>query len=73
MEKNEKRIINITKKLILDFAKFHSEVPICVIDNDYRLWNVFEYEILLSLKFDIYNLIEKGLAEPVTEELNPYK
>ena len=63
----------VPKKLILDFAKFHSEVPICVIDNDYRLWNVFEYEILLSLKFDIYNLIEKGLAEPVTEELNPYK
>ena len=63
----------VPKKLILDSAKFHSEVPICVIDNDYRLWNVFEYEILLSLKFDIYNLIEKGLAEPVTEELNPYK
>ena len=61
------------KKLILDSAKFHSEVPICVIDNDYRLWNVFEYEILLSLKFDIYNLIEKGLAEPVTEDFNPYK
>ena len=63
----------VPKKLILDSAKFHSEVPICVIDNDYRLWNVFEYELLLSLKFDIYNLIEKGLAEPVTEELNPYK
>ena len=63
----------VPKKLILDFAKFHSEVPICVIDNDYRLWNVFEYEILLSLKFDIYNLIEKGLAEPVTEDFNPYK
>ena len=63
----------VPKKLILDSAKFHSEVPICVIDNDYRLWNVFEYEILLSLKFDIYNLIEKGLAEPVTEDFNPYK
>ena len=63
----------VPKKLILDSAKFHSEVPICVIDNDYRLWNVFEYELLLSLKFDIYNLIEKGLAEPVTEDFNPYK
>ena len=34
------------------------------------------YQLLSQLfewKFDVFGLIEKGLAEPVTEELNPYK
>ena len=30
-------------------------------------------EKLFELKFDVYGLIEVGLAEPVTEEFNPYK
>ena len=34
------------------------------------------YQLLSQLfewKFDVFGLIEKGLAEPVTGELNPYK
>ena len=32
-----------------------------------------QFEYLLSKKFDVFGLIELGLAEPVTEDLNPYK
>ena len=32
-----------------------------------------QFEYLLSKKFDVFGLIEAGLAEPVTEDLNPYK
>ena len=31
------------------------------------------YEDLLKNKFDVFGLIEAGLAEPVTEDFNPYK
>lgn len=30
-------------------------------------------EKLFELKFDVFGLIEGGLAEPVTEDFNPYK
>ena len=32
-----------------------------------------QFEYLLSKKFDVFGLIELGLAEPVTEDFNPYK
>ena len=32
-----------------------------------------QFEYLLSKKFDVFGLIEAGLAEPVTENFNPYK
>ena len=32
-----------------------------------------QFEYLLSKKFDVFGLIEAGLAEPVTEDFNPYK
>ena len=31
------------------------------------------YEDLLKNKFDVFGLIDVGLAEPVTEDFNPYK
>ena len=31
------------------------------------------YEDLLKNKFDVFGLIDAGLAEPVTENFNPYK
>ena len=31
------------------------------------------YEDLLKNKFDVFGLIEAGLAEPITEDFNPYK
>ena len=31
------------------------------------------YKDLLKNKFDVFGLIEAGLAEPVTEDFNPYK
>lgn len=32
-----------------------------------------DYFKLLEWKFDVFGLIEAGLAEPVTEDFNPYK
>ena len=32
-----------------------------------------QFEYLFSKKFDVFGLIELGLAEPVTEDFNPYK
>lgn len=32
-----------------------------------------QFQKLLEWKFDVFGLIEAGLAEPVTEEFNPYK
>ena len=32
-----------------------------------------QFEYLLSKKFDVFGLIEAGLAEPITEDFNPYK
>ena len=32
-----------------------------------------QFQKLLGWKFDVYGLIEAGLAEPVTEDFNPYK
>ena len=32
-----------------------------------------QFEYLFSKKFDVFGLIEAGLAEPVTENFNPYK
>ena len=32
-----------------------------------------QFQKLLEWKFDVFGLIELGLAEPVTEDFNPYK
>ena len=32
-----------------------------------------QFQKLLEWKFDVFGLIEAGLAEPVTEDFNPYK
>ena len=32
-----------------------------------------QFQKLLGWKFDVFGLIEAGLAEPVTEDFNPYK
>ena len=32
-----------------------------------------QFQKLLGWKFDVFGLIELGLAEPVTEDFNPYK
>ena len=32
-----------------------------------------QFEYLFSKKFDVFGLIDAGLAEPVTEDFNPYK
>ena len=36
-------------------------------------FKVADYNKLLEWKFDVFGLIEAGLAEPVTEDFNPYK
>ena len=45
--------------------------------DEYRDYTVInQLELLMKLfewKFDVFGLIEAGLAEPVTEEFNPYK
>ena len=32
-----------------------------------------QFEYLFSKKFDVFGLIDAGLAEPFTEDFNPYK
>ena len=41
--------------------------------NDLNLIPYSHAEKLFEWKFDVFGLIDAGLAEPVTEEFNPYK
>lgn len=79
IEVNGERFVPIEKLEIEGFKMSLNDFGITLHnDNDYS----FGYAIdvynniiikLLSWKFDIFGLIEKGLAFPVTEEFNPYK
>ena len=41
--------------------------------NDINYFPFGVIQKLIEWKFDVYGLIENGLAEPVTEDFNPYK
>ncbi|NIV12884.1 MAG: hypothetical protein GWN62_16865 [Aliifodinibius sp.] len=60
IEHNGERFIPI--KNIGKTSTFYGDTPICNIEKDYRLWAVWEFEKLLEWHFDIFGLIEKGLA-----------
>ena len=41
--------------------------------NEKEPFQLSQFEYLFSKKFDVFGLIDAGLAEPVTEDFNPYK
>lgn len=70
------------KPILFPLSKYYSEENgyggyIAFKDFEYEVINkrisLKVYEDLLENKFDVFGLIEAGLAEPVTEEFNPYK
>lgn len=81
-ENNDAYDINFSKPILLPLSKYYSE------KNGYGGYIAFKdfnnevinkrislkvYEHLLENKFDVFGLIDAGLAEPVTEDFNPYK
>ena len=70
---NGKKIKIIDKiKILTD--KNHFEYILRFLDVDsYEILPYWVMELLFSYKIDVFGLIEAGLAEPVTEDFNPYK
>ena len=70
---NGKKIKIIDKiKILTD--KNHFEYILRFLDVDsYEILPYWVMELLFSYKIDVFGLIELGLAEPVTEDFNPYK
>ena len=70
--------INKNIRKVVDIYLVVGEINIDIeTDNYSQIINLIDgYEIMQKLiewKFDVFRLIELGLAEPVTEEFNPYK
>ena len=75
---------SLTKEDIKNFYQFNNDELKLI---DWKEWvedlmffikaeetfQLSQFEYLLSKKFDVFGLIEAGLAEPVTEDFNPYK
>lgn len=50
-------------KPIRKIAEFHGDIPLCHhYPSDYETWCVYEYEYLIKNHFDVFGLIDKGLA-----------
>ena len=70
--------INKNIRKVVDIYLVVGEINIDIeTDNYSQIINLIDgYEIMQKLiewKFDVFRLIELGLAEPVTEDFNPYK
>lgn len=66
--------IKIIDKIEIFTDKNHFEYILRFLDVDsYEILPYWVMELLFSYKIDIFGLIELGLAEPVTEDFNPYK
>ena len=66
--------IKIIDKIEILTDKNHFEYILRFLDVDsYEILPYWVMELLFSYKIDIFGLIELGLAEPVTEDFNPYK
>ena len=75
---------SLTKEDIKNFYQFNNDELKLI---DWKEWvedlmffikaeetfQLSQFEYLFSKKFDVFGLIEAGLAEPVTEDFNPYK
>ena len=75
---------SLTKEDIKNFYKFNNDdfksIDLKELAEDLMFFikkkepfQLSQFEYLLSKKFDVFGLIEAGLAEPVTEDFNPYK
>ena len=70
--------INKNIRKVVDIYLVVGEINIDIeTDNYSQIINLIDgYEIMQKLiewKFDVFRLIESGLADPVTEDFNPYK
>ena len=66
--------IKIIDKIEILTDKNHFEYILRFLDVDsYEILPYWVMELLFSYKIDVFGLIELGLAEPVTEDFNPYK
>ena len=68
------KTIKIIDKIEILTDKNHFEYILRFLDVDsYEILPYWVIELLFSYKIDVFGLIELGLAEPVTEDFNPYK
>lgn len=66
--------IKIIDKIEILTDKNHFEYILRFLDVDsYEILPYWVMELLFSYKIDVFGLVELGLAEPVTEDFNPYK
>ena len=79
---NETLYINTFKPILFPLSEYYSEENryggyISFRDFKYEVINkrisLKVYEDLLKNKFDVFGLIDEGLAIPATEDFNPYK
>jgi len=50
------------KNIIFKLQKFNNDTTLLFIDFDYKVISYWEYEFLIENHFDVFGLIEKGLA-----------
>ena len=77
-------LLSLTKDDIKNFYQFNNydlksidlkewAEDLIFLINEKEPFQLSQFEYLFSKKFDVFGLIDAGLAEQVTEDFNPYK
>ena len=75
---------SLTKEDVKNFYQFNNDdfksidlkewaEDLIFLINEKEPFQLSQFEYLFSKKFDVFGLIDAGLAEQVTEDFNPYK